>query len=120
MKKIIVIALFYMLLGLSPAYAKGVIQDGLCKIYKGPDAILNTLAYYNKALQRDGVVFEYYYNGLGDIAEQFWYKEGQPDGVARQYYENGQIKREVEFKEGKIVFLKEYNDRGEVDKIKNF
>jgi antitoxin component YwqK of YwqJK toxin-antitoxin module len=57
------------------AQAKGKVQDGLYKIYKGTE--IQNLATAKK-LKLDGVAFQYYKNG--DIQRQSWYENNKLHG----------------------------------------
>lgn len=80
------------------AAAWGVIQDGLDKIYDS-DQALSDLATF-RANQKDGAVFEYY--KTGDIKRLVNYRDGKLHGTDKVFYENGKVWVRREFRAGQL------------------
>ena len=95
MKTVVFLSIF--LLWTCTAQAKGKIQNGLYKIYRG-NAIWNLAT--SKKVALNGVAFAYYKNG--DIQRQSWYENNQLHGptkifsadkklIAVKVYDRGQL-----------------------------
>ena len=112
MNRILVLSFIIMMIFLCPeAHSYGAIQDGLYLIYTGRHGNLTTLAYY-KELERNGAVFEYYNDEKNNIKEHTWYKDGVPNGPAKFYYGSGVLKQVLDYKEGKVLSVKNFDQDG--------
>ena len=112
MNRILVLSLIIVMTFLCPeAYSYGVIQDGLYLIDTGRSGNLTTLAYY-KELERNGIVFEYYNDEKNNIKEHAWYKDGVLNGPSKFYYDSGMLKQVLDYKEGKMLSIKNFDKDG--------
>ncbi len=60
----------------------------------------------------DGKLKSYYHNGNPKITAD--YKAGKVDGIVKTYYENGKIKSYQKYKMNKLIYSKEYDEKGKV------
>ena len=66
-----------------------------------------------------GIVKSYYYNG--NLREEVNFKNGKQEGLSKAYYKNGNLKAEGNFKDGKLEGLsKFYYDNGNLKEEVNF
>ena len=97
MKKVMLVLLF-VFCWTCTAQAKGKIQNGLLKMYKGN--VIGNLANCKK-LKLDGVAFEYYLNG--DIKRQSWYDKNKLQGETKYFSEQKELTEVKIFDHDKLV-----------------
>ena len=97
MKKFIFFLLFVFCWS-CPVHAKGKIQSGLLKVYKGNT--IGNLANCKK-LKLDGVAFEYYSNG--DIKRRSWYDNNKLHGETKYFSEKKELTKIDVFDHDKLV-----------------
>ena len=47
-------------------------------------------------------------------------KDGEPDGVNRTWHDNGQVWAEVKYKNGKVIYEKEWDEDGNLTKDETY
>ena len=68
---------------------------------------------YGQEVPENGVHKEYYENG--QLKAEMNYKDGKLDGDKKKYYENGQLKTEMTYKDGKLEgAIRKYYISGQV------
>ena len=104
MKRVILFLLFIFCWS-CPAHAKGKIQNGLLKIYKG-NAIGNLARW--KKVELNGVSFEYYLNG--DIKRQSWYEKNKLHGETKYFSDKKELTEIKVFDHDKLVEVQILNN----------
>lgn len=72
-----------------------------------------TIEYYPSILEKDS------FGNLqllpGGIKEERNFVNGKLDGISKEYYESGQLKKETEYENGKMITYQKYKENGEQD-----
>lgn len=89
-----------------PAMSKGVVQDGLCKVFlaqeQGKRYLFTVDMQQNN--QSDGVAFQFY--PFGDIEKIAWYADGVLHGTYRSFWKTGDERIVINYQHGKQVTSK--------------
>ena len=76
--------------------------------------------YYTKDTNEPytGAIFHLFESG--EKRGEGYLKDGNPDGKFTGYYENGQIKQELNYKDGKLGKVTYYNEDGSIDGVDEY
>ena len=79
---------------------KNGIEEGLYKSYRDP--IVNTKSFRP--------------NTIGHLSSEGYYKDGKEDGIWKYYFyeKSGQLKKEEEYKDGLLLYIKNYYINGQL------
>ena len=97
MKKLSIIIIAGLLF-ISPVFAKGEIQEGLCKVFSGEhNEHIFMVAMYDNA-KRDGIAVQFYANG--EVEKIAWYQNGILHGTFRSFWSSGYARSILDYQNG--------------------
>jgi len=96
--KRIIIGFILVVMFASGAWAKGRIQDGLCKVYLRDGQDFLFMIEMQRDAKRDGAAFQFYPNG--EVEKMAWYRNGILDGTYRAFWSDGTQRSLLDYHNG--------------------